>query len=219
MNFMVQVEGGPTVKATVFPVIVATVLVGTAGAQDQGPDSIGLYWDNPPNHCYQMSCLDGGQPGLGVAYLVIAGPTAASVGGLEIAIALGPGPSEILGTTFVVDAVDNDASPGGIDVVFGEPVLPSGYCNMVLLGELSLLALAVPTEFYAGPNEPATLPGYAVYFDGENLENAIPLSFRHVDDELIGDDGWTVVPWAQYGGVCATPIEKTAWSAVKGLYR
>jgi hypothetical protein len=203
----------------ILSLVILVLLAGVAGAQDQGPDHFGLYFDDPPDGCYQMWCIDG-TPGAATAYMVIAGPTAASVGGLEIAFALGEGDGAIVGTFFVVDAVDADDTPEGVSAVFSEPVPPTGDCNMVTLGEFEFFGFGYPTEIYAGPNDPATIPGYPSYLDGEDPANVIPLGF-YWGEEAVGEDGW-LLPWyplAVYNGECVYPADSPSWSEIKDRYR
>lgn len=206
-------------KKLVVLLAVAGLMTGSAFAQDEGPDSFGLYWDNPADGCYMMNQTDG-TPGAATAYMVIAGPSAASCGGLEIVFELNEGAGAITGTAFVVSAVDVDGRPNGVAAGFAEPVLPSGDCGMIYLGELNMFAFGSPTEIYAGPNDPATIPGKPSYLDGDNVENVIPLNFAVDADGMFTDEfGWLTVPLAAFNGDAPVATEDATWSGVKGLFK
>ena len=206
-------------KKLVVLLAVAGLMAGSAMAQDEGPDSFGLYWDTPADGCYMENSMDG-TPGAATAYMVIAGPSADSCGGLEIVFALNEGGGAITGTSFVVSAVDVDGRPEGVAAGFAEPVFPSGDCGMIYLGTLNMFAFGSPTQIFAGPNDPATIPGKPSYLDGEDITIVLPLNFS-VDEGgmFTDDDGWLTIPLAAYNGDAPVATEEATWTGVKGLFR
>lgn len=208
-------------KKLVVLLAVAGLMAGSAMAQDEGPDSFGLYWDTPADGCYMMNNMEG-PAGAATAHMVIAGPSAGSCGGLEVVFALNEGAGAITGTTFVVSAVDVDGRPEGVAAGFAEPVFASGDCGMIYLGTLNMFAFGSPTNIFAGPNDPATIPGKPSYLDGENVEIVIPLNFSvDMDGMGTGDDGWLLpdYPLAAYNGDAPVATEEATWTGVKGLFR
>lgn len=95
-------------------------------------------------------------------------------------------------------------------------------CNMVYVGELSLFAFGTPTEIYAGPNDPPTIPGFPAYLNGEDVTDVIPLYFSVDQDGMFtDDDGWLTTPLAAVNcSDCQViPAEDSTWSGIKELYR
>jgi hypothetical protein len=198
-------------------VAVACLTFGTAVALDPDPDSFCLYFDDGP--CYEENSIEG-PPGAFSAHMVIANPTAPSAGGLEILFLLDPpGAGTITGTTFVVSAVDVDDSPEGVVAAFAQPVLPNS-CGSIYIGDLNLSALMSPTAILACPNEPASIPGFPAYLNGEDPTQAVPVHFCTDEDGLFTDEnGCIVIPIAVINGEAPLDGDGASWTIVKGLYR
>jgi hypothetical protein len=202
-------------KLVVLLALAGLMATGSAMAQDPGPDSFGLYFDEG---VWTQNSTAGG--GVLSAYMVIAGPTVGSCGGLEIQFEVAAAQGVVTGTTFLVDAIDIDARPEGVAAGFGTPIEAAD--GFIYLGTLNLVAFGTPTEIFAGPNDTASVPGYAAYLNGDVPELPIvTLNFSVDMDGLYTDPetGWLTVPLAVINGEAPVATEDATWSQVKGMFR
>jgi hypothetical protein len=209
-------------KKLVVLLAVAGLMAGSAMAQvpDPGPDSFGLYAATDAGPCFMENFTV--TPGFMQVHMVIAGPSAASVGGLEIQFALddeaAAAGSLILNTTFNVSAIDVDDRNEGIIAGFSAPIAPNDCADVVMvdLGTQSFILNA--GGVLAGPNDNASVAGYPAYLDGDSGD-IITLNFA-VDENgnNTNEFGWLTVPlFAIPDAPIAT--EDATWSDVRGLYR
>ncbi len=190
-------------------------------AQDQGPHSFGLYFDDAGDGCYMVNEATT-QPGYVLeAFMVIAGPNVA-VWGLEIGFETTDTTGLViwLSADFVVNVIDIAPLPNEIIAGFAEPVLPNS-CGHAMVGTVTFIVLTLEGfEILAGPTVPASLPGVAAYLDDNN--EIIPLNFS---TNALGN-GLSSSGWLRPGyGLCAVNVdaavvvESTSWSNLKALYR
>jgi hypothetical protein len=196
-------------------------MTGAAMAQDDGPNSFGLYFDDVGDGCYMMNGTPADFAATVAARMVLAGPVEGPIGGFEVAFDAPPGVLSWLGTTFPVDGIDVAPDPNAVIVGFAAPVEPNA-CGHVYLGDLSFLVLNVDGfEILAGPTTPASIPG-EVAFLVFGTSTIIPMEFSTDADGMGRDDqGWTLPGY----GLCAVntdaaiPTEDASWTDVKGLFR
>ena len=138
--------------------LTSSILVVPAAAQNQLPptgyDQIGIYTE--PDFDGSNAVFTEGTDGEEItAYIVLTGLTAGSVGGFECKIDLA-GDSEVLSTTFPVEAIDVQPQPDKIVVGFSTPVPADDGIAMVCT--LGFLLLSDPEWLYLGPLTPGGEP-------------------------------------------------------------
>lgn len=204
-------------KKLVVLLAVAGLTAGTAMAQipDPGPNSFGLYFDEGP--CYQENvAVDTGSYAV---HMVIAGATTPTVGGFEIQFDWTAATGVVTGTTWPVPAIDVDGRPEGVAVGFGTPIEVGNECGMTYIGDLNIITFATGFEIYAGPNDTPSVPGHAVYVNGDDPSEVIELVFATDENGMFTDEnGWLTIPLA---GIPEAPVatEDASWTQVKGMFR
>lgn len=208
-------------KRLVVLLAVAGLMAGSAMAQDEGPNSLGLYFDDAGDDCYMMNGTTAGPAQTVMAYLVIAGPVD-DVTGYEVAFDI-TGIVNVdliwLSITWPVSAINVGDVTNQI-VGFSLPVMPND-CGHALIGTLSFLNLNATDgyEILAGPTTPASIPGTPAYLAAGELT---PLVFATDADGMgTNDSGWLIEGYglAAVNRDAAIATEEATWSDVKGLFR
>jgi hypothetical protein len=186
-------------------VLVALVGGGEATAQiDPYPDGLGLYFDaDATEYCLFYS------GGLLEMYLFLTRCSQPSgISGWEChATYTLPASDFDLGWILPAGSL-NVSTPPDFAVGLGTP-LPNA--PIMLLATLQLLVLdPAPVDFYLGPADQPSIPGYPVYAAGDDPGLLIPM-------HLIG--GSPSVPVAQLNGCSPVAAEQRSFGSVKALYR
>ena len=183
---------------------------------DDGENSFGVYFDVDGNMVNSVMLSSG----LIDMYLVMAGVTAPTVAAWEVALDFDSSLALITGAGIVGDGVNFATLPMYI-VGLGTPLPPDGDGNFTLA--VSTFFLMVPdavVDIFAGPADPASIPGVPAYVNGEDLTDIIPMVFSvDMDGQYVDDDGWTTVPIASVNGEGGVANESATWGSVKSLYR
>jgi hypothetical protein len=222
-------------RLVVFLAVAGLMVAGLSAAQDEGPNSFGMYFDavgdTPEDYdgCFMMN---GGNAGFGesvAAHMVIAGPTSGNVKGFEVQFAPNPAGAVVFtGASFPWNAIDIADTPNAVIVGFADPRFPNA-CGQVYVGAMNFLVFAADGvfEMLAGPAVPSSIADEAAYLDADG--NIIPLEFATDADGMgrgDGPEGPSQPNWTLPGyGLCANnmdaaiPTEEATWSEVKDLFR
>jgi hypothetical protein len=106
-------------------------------------------------------------------------------------------------------------------VGLGTPLPPDADGNFVLaVPTFFLMSPGATVSFYAGPADPASIPGFPAYVNGEDLTEIIPMVFStDLDGMYTDDEGWLTIPLAVINGEAPVATENATWGSVKSLYR
>lgn len=184
---------------------------------DDGTDSFGVYFENEDGDMVNSKFFSSGLTDM---YLAIAGVSAPTVAAWEVALDFDSALGLMTGAGIVGDGVNFATLPMFI-VGLGTPLPPDADGNFVLA--VPTFFLMVPdgvVDFFAGPADPASIPGVPAYVNGDDLTEIIPMSFSVDADGMYTDDaGWLTIPIASINAESSVATENATWGSVKSMYR
>ena len=184
---------------------------------DDGTDSFGVYFEDAEGNLVNSTYFTSGNTDM---FLVMAGMSAPTIAAWEVALGFDPSLGMITGLAITGDGV-NVVTPPIFIIGLGTPLPPDEDGNFLLA--TALFYLLVPDAvipIYAGPTEPASIPGVPAYVNGENLQEIIPMVFSvDMDGQGIDEDGWTIDPIAGINTEGGVATEDATWTSVKSMYR
>ena len=182
---------------------------------DDGTDSFGVYFVDGDGSLFNYTIFTSGLIDM---YLVMAGTSAPTVAAWEVALDFDPSLA-LITDAGIVGGVNFATLPMYI-VGLVVPAPPDEDGNFVLA--VSTFFLMVPdavVQIYAGPADPASIPGVPAYVNGEDLDIIPMVFYMDAGGQGIDEDGWTIEPIAWVNMEIPDATEAGSWTSVKNLYR